>query len=423
MPVNGCLYPHASAMRLAPSLPAPPPPASCLSGALDLQHQQKAGARAVMFEGSVRQVCPADALSARCQQRPAGTLAVGDAAEHHSQSEAETLPGIPEEQTCVGPSSIFGAAMPQASVRHGEAESESAPRRTPSGLEDSTSGAADDTGDSWHAGRGRRLWQTEAPQPALENSQGARHDRTAGVWQDAHYASLASQLDSTLVNPSANSENSHTASAPNSLSDGPEAGATVPGAQGGGLVSDAASPLETRTAATPQQGRGRGRGRAGRGRGVRIFRRLRPHMHLRKPRTVAVPRSLWPCGGPLPRLQCVPVEDSMEGVSYMLCAFCQSDKLYRQVEGLVQHARGGDCPRGYEEWSRLEALAGATRAPQVPTLLEAAVGTERPAGQGAPLAAGSRWGPAPCGPAAPPDPAAPPGPRAAAPARCAPPPR
>ena len=192
----------------------------------------------MMFEGSARQECPADALGGHCHQRPAGSPAVGEATENHSQSEAETLPGIPEEQTYTGPSSILGAVVRQGVVGrsweearsapqqapsgfedsisgdaddtggswyagrglvgHSWEEAKNAPRQAPSGFEDSIFGAADDTGGSWHAGRGRRLWQANAPGP-LENSQGVRSASAAGVWQDAPSAPLASQLDSRFA--------------------------------------------------------------------------------------------------------------------------------------------------------------------------------------------------------------------------------
>ena len=152
----------------------------------------------MMFEGSARQECPADALGGHCHQRPAGSPAVGEATENHSQSEAETLPGIPEEQTYTGPSSILGAVVRQGVVGRSWEEARSAPQQAPSGFEDSIFGASGDTGDSWHAGRGRRLWQANAPGP-LENSQGVRSASAAGVWQDAPSAPLASQLDSRFA--------------------------------------------------------------------------------------------------------------------------------------------------------------------------------------------------------------------------------
>eukprot|EP00747_Dinoflagellata_sp_TGD_P101090 gnl/TRDRNA2_/TRDRNA2_168236_c0_seq3.p1 gnl/TRDRNA2_/TRDRNA2_168236_c0~~gnl/TRDRNA2_/TRDRNA2_168236_c0_seq3.p1 ORF type:complete len:748 (-),score=106.10 gnl/TRDRNA2_/TRDRNA2_168236_c0_seq3:58-2301(-) len=90
----------------------------------------------------------------------------------------------------------------------------------------------------------------------------------------------------------------------------------------------------------------------------RLHQRLKPHMlRRRQQRTIAIPRRLWtnrlPRGCPAPRLPHIVVEDPVESVTYMLCSFCQSDKIWTLPENLIKHVESGNCPNGFAELERL----------------------------------------------------------------------
>eukprot|EP00927_Polykrikos_kofoidii_P084284 TRINITY_DN8838_c1_g1_i1.p1 TRINITY_DN8838_c1_g1~~TRINITY_DN8838_c1_g1_i1.p1 ORF type:complete len:566 (+),score=55.77 TRINITY_DN8838_c1_g1_i1:181-1878(+) len=103
---------------------------------------------------------------------------------------------------------------------------------------------------------------------------------------------------------------------------------------------------------------------------ARTFRRLMPHMRSRKQRTIAIPRGLWLGQGPPPRIPYIPVEDPAEGLEYMMCTFCNCDRIYRQIEGFLGHLTASNCRRGHEELLRLQSRADL-RAGGAPMLLEA----------------------------------------------------
>eukprot|EP00928_Gymnodinium_smaydae_P001594 TRINITY_DN10579_c1_g1_i1.p1 TRINITY_DN10579_c1_g1~~TRINITY_DN10579_c1_g1_i1.p1 ORF type:complete len:867 (-),score=246.84 TRINITY_DN10579_c1_g1_i1:82-2682(-) len=87
----------------------------------------------------------------------------------------------------------------------------------------------------------------------------------------------------------------------------------------------------------------------------RRYARLAPHMRQHNQSTVAVPKGLWGRRGPVPQLPYIPVEDPVEGLSYMMCCYCDSDRIFRVTENFMKHVTGPDCPRGRKEFLRLQS--------------------------------------------------------------------
>lgn len=83
---------------------------------------------------------------------------------------------------------------------------------------------------------------------------------------------------------------------------------------------------------------------------ARTYQRLKPHMLRKKQRTFAIPANVWLSDGPSPRLPFIPIEDPIEGLSYMMCSYCNCDKIFRQADRLVRHMEDAqDCPKGAEQ--------------------------------------------------------------------------
>eukprot|EP00435_Cladocopium_sp_Y103_P007976 s1192_g2.t1 len=92
----------------------------------------------------------------------------------------------------------------------------------------------------------------------------------------------------------------------------------------------------------------------------RTYRSLRPHMQLLPQRAFTLPRSfLGPRAVPA-EMQYVPVNDPVEGLSYMMCSYCKGDRIYRVFQNFLRHLESGECPSGQQELLRLRSESAGT---------------------------------------------------------------
>jgi len=102
----------------------------------------------------------------------------------------------------------------------------------------------------------------------------------------------------------------------------------------------------------------------------RSYRVLQPHMRLGKERC-------FKGRGELHGMSFVPVEDPVEGLSYMLCSFCRCDRLFQHSHQLLKHLSSGSCPDGHRALLRAqenENGAGISQNADISTCTSAASG-------------------------------------------------
>ncbi|CAE7219442.1 unnamed protein product [Symbiodinium sp. CCMP2456] len=96
---------------------------------------------------------------------------------------------------------------------------------------------------------------------------------------------------------------------------------------------------------------GPGTGNGGRGHGSRRYQRLQPHMKTMNAQTIDVPAECRRSHstGLAQQIRYIPVDDPRESLSYMMCSFCTTDRIFEQVPALLQHMQSGECPLGQKE--------------------------------------------------------------------------
>ena len=113
---------------------------------------------------------------------------------------------------------------------------------------------------------------------------------------------------------------------------------------------------------------GTGTGNGARGHGSRRYQRLQPHMKTATAQTIDVPAecSRSHSTGLAQQIRYIPVEDPREGLSYMMCSFCTTDRIFEQVPALLQHMRSGECPLGQKELMQSTCFGEPGRSGPVP---------------------------------------------------------
>lgn len=113
---------------------------------------------------------------------------------------------------------------------------------------------------------------------------------------------------------------------------------------------------------------GTGTGNGARGHGSRRYQRLQPHMKTATAQTIDVPAecSRSHSTGLAQQIRYIPVEDPREGLSYMMCSFCMTDRIFEQVPALLQHMRSGECPLGQKELMQSTCFGEPGRSGPVP---------------------------------------------------------
>jgi len=87
---------------------------------------------------------------------------------------------------------------------------------------------------------------------------------------------------------------------------------------------------------------------------ARVYRQLKPHMEVGEVALLPLQQRLWNQRGPPLMFPYVPVVDPTYHLRYMMCNFCQSDRVHRKVQTLVKHVECGECPVGLTEMTRLK---------------------------------------------------------------------
>ncbi|CAJ1377980.1 unnamed protein product [Effrenium voratum] len=82
---------------------------------------------------------------------------------------------------------------------------------------------------------------------------------------------------------------------------------------------------------------------------ARTYQRLRPHMRVCPPKSLTIPKSLLPGTGASAAVTYVPVQDPVEGLSYMMCSFCKGDRIFRVLQNFLRHMESGECPVGQQQ--------------------------------------------------------------------------
>ena len=140
---------------------------------------------------------------------------------------------------------------------------------------------------------------------------------------------------------------------------------TIPGALDESVPASSTQ-LARRSLWKKTESGGTGTGNGGRGQGSRRYQRLQPHMKTASAQAIDVPTECRTSTGRAQQIRYIPVEDPREGLSYMMCSFCTTDRIFEQIPALLQHMQGGECPLGQKELMEPTCFGEPARSGPVP---------------------------------------------------------